>query len=172
MKSLVAALSLAAIAGLAYPAAAQSPPPGSYLQTCRDVAVEGNTLTARCRRAGGGGYDQTALPDFGRCARGSIGNNNGQLQCNYTGGPPQRPPQYGGPPAYGAPPGPPPGRDEYRGAGEWRPEQRERCEGLRHRAEDLRARRDNAPPWERERLDRDFDAARGEFRRDCGDWRD
>jgi hypothetical protein len=69
------------------------------------------------------------LPDVRRCV-GDIGNNNGNLQCNYGGGRA----------------GPGPGYDDRRrgepGYGERRygEEARERCFGLRREADDLRGR--------------------------------
>src|SRR5216684_8794883 len=102
-------------------AQAQGVPQGTYLQSCGNVGVRGDTLVAICRARDG--RDRRAeLPGVSRCV-GDIGNNNGRLQCNYGGGarpggqaPPQ--PGYGGQPygqpqpGYGAPPygqGPPPG---------------------------------------------------------------
>src|SRR6266850_5224729 len=86
---------------------AQAPPPGSYTQTCWDIRMQGTTLTAVCRRAGGRGEQPTAL-NVARCV-GDIGNNNGQLQCN--GGQPAAPtpPRQGAAPGYlgpGYPPSP------------------------------------------------------------------
>jgi hypothetical protein len=88
-------------------AQAQGVPPGSYLQTCRDVGMRGGTLYAVCRTVDGRGR-QTELRRVRRCV-GDIGNNNGMLQCSYGDAQP-----YGQAPApgYGAPPygqGPPPG---------------------------------------------------------------
>jgi hypothetical protein len=42
-----------ALAGLSVSAYAQAPPPGSYTQSCRDIRIQGTTLTAVCRRASG-----------------------------------------------------------------------------------------------------------------------
>jgi len=72
-------LSLAAV-----PASAQGLPNGSYMQTCRNVAVHGDRLLADCRRTDGS-WARTALQKVDRCA-GDIGNMNGQLACNHTGG--------------------------------------------------------------------------------------
>ncbi|HTT80612.1 MAG TPA: CVNH domain-containing protein [Stellaceae bacterium] len=105
-----------ALAGLAIPAYAQAPPPGTYQQSCGAIRMQGSTLIAICRTADGRDV-QTAL-NVANCS-GDIGNNNGQLQCN--GG---QPPAYSGqgyapsysgsgyPQGYGAAPGsgyPPPG---------------------------------------------------------------
>jgi len=108
------------LAGIAWSTAAQAQrvPGGTYLQSCGDVGMAGDTLFAVCRGRGGG-ERRTELPAVSRCV-GDIGNNNGRLQCNYgRGGQPygQAPPQPGQPygqpsPGYGAPPygqGPPPG---------------------------------------------------------------
>ena len=88
------------------PAQAQYMPQGSYLQTCRDVGVQGDTLFAVCRTVDGRGQ-RAQLPGVSRCV-GDIGNNNGNLQCSYAGGGPA---PYGQAP-YGQAPygqGPPPG---------------------------------------------------------------
>src|SRR5437588_4945165 len=129
-----AGLALACLAGVA-PAQAQGVPPGSYLQTCRDVHMEPGRVVAVCRRADGG-MNRTALVDPQRC-RGGIDNINGNLQC-----------------AGGPPPGPGPGygeRREYRERGEVRA----RCEDLRREAQDLRRRLEREyNPFDRERLER------------------
>ena len=108
MKIAFGALLLAGIAWSA-PAPAQGVPQGSYLQSCRDMGVQGDTLFATCRTADGRGQ-QAQLPSVSRCV-GDIGNNNGMLQCNYAGGQPaygQAPQPYGqAPPPYGQ--APPPG---------------------------------------------------------------
>ena len=149
----LAGVLLAAI-GWPQPGGAQGVPPGSYLSTCGNVDLRGNTLAATCRRAGGGQL-RTALVGVSQCA-GDIGNNNGVLQCALPGGgqlrgqvvqPRQR--DVDRPPGYGPPPPPYNGRDEYRES------RRERCRELHQRAEDLRARRDWAwYPDERERFER------------------
>jgi hypothetical protein len=87
------------LAGIAWsaPAQAQGMPQGSYLQSCRDIGVQGDTLVAVCRTADGRGQ-RSALATVNRCV-GDIGNNNGNLQCNYGGGGGQTygqaPPQFG-----------------------------------------------------------------------------
>ena len=103
-----AALMLALIAGA--PAQAQGVPRGSYLRSCQDIGVRGDTLFAICRTADGNSQ-RTSLPQVSRCV-GDIGNNNGNLQCNYAGGGPapygQAPPPYGQvPPPSGYGYGPP-----------------------------------------------------------------
>ena len=97
MKARFGWSAVVALAGLSVSADAQAPPPGSYTQTCWDIRMQGTTLTAVCRRAGGRGEQLTAL-NVARCV-GDIGNNNGQLQCN--GGRPAAPT----PPRQGAAPG-------------------------------------------------------------------
>jgi hypothetical protein len=98
----------------AAPAAqAQQLPQGSYLQSCRDVGVEGGVLSGLCRTRGGE-WQRAALGDIRQCA-GDIGNSNGQLVCNRA---------TGGLPAYGA--GAPPA--EHR---DMRLEQHQlRCQGI------------------------------------------
>src|ERR1700746_2255497 len=91
-----------ALVGLSLSAYGQAPPPGSYTQSCRDIRMQGTTLTAVWRRACGRGEQLTAL-NVAHCV-GDIGNNNGQLQCN--GGQPAAPlipPRQGAAPLYPAP---------------------------------------------------------------------
>jgi len=78
-----AALLLAGIAWAA-PAQAQGMPQGSYLQSCRDIGIQGDSLVAACRTVDGR-TQRTALAAVNRCV-GDIGNNNGNLQCNHNGG--------------------------------------------------------------------------------------
>ena len=54
-------------------------PPGSYQQTCRNIRVDGNRLTATCQKRNGGWHDST-LKNFNYC-RGRIENDNGHLRC-------------------------------------------------------------------------------------------
>jgi hypothetical protein len=72
-------------------AEAQGMPQGSYLQSCRDIGIQGDSLVAVCRTVDGRGQ-RTTLAAVNHCV-GDIGNNNGNLQCNYDGGAPQ--PGYG-----------------------------------------------------------------------------
>src|SRR5919206_1688472 len=87
MKTVSAVLAAATIAGLSWMSAAQAQglPGGSYRQSCSDPRIEGGALVATCRTANGA-MQRTALPGVNRCI-GDIGNNNGVLQCNSTGGP-------------------------------------------------------------------------------------
>ena len=129
MKRGTAALTGVLLAGVAWmqPAAAQGLPPGSYLRSCTGAMLRGDTLVAACRREDGR-EQRTSLPDVLRCV-GEIGNNNGNLQCNYGGGRA----------------GPGPGYEERRyggpGYGERRygEDTRERCYGLRREADELGA---------------------------------
>jgi N-methylhydantoinase B/oxoprolinase/acetone carboxylase alpha subunit len=91
MRDQIRGVSYAAIAAAAMllsfaasPAQAQGMPGGSYLQSCTNVRMHGDRLVAECRRADGG-WERTAL-NVGGCA-GGIANTNGQLTCNYSGGP-------------------------------------------------------------------------------------
>ncbi len=147
MKTAIIALAGLALAGIANtpPAQAQGVPQGSYLQSCTDVRMEGDTLVARCRRADGRG-DRTSLNDVRRCV-GDIGNNNGILQCNY-GGPPRA--QGPGPgPRYGEAPGPGYGQREGYGS-----DFRERCAGLHRQSEELRYRLERErDPGDRARIE-------------------
>ena len=106
MKIVSGALALL-LAGIAWSPSTQAQwvPPGSYLQTCRDIAMRGDRLYAVCRTVDGRAR-RTELRWVRRCV-GDIGNNNGMLQCSYGDAqPPGRsygapPPGYGyGPPRY------------------------------------------------------------------------
>lgn len=90
----VTAFALSTI-GLALPAQAQPLPQGSYLQSCRDVGIQGGALIGMCRKMDGE-WQRAALADVTGCA-GDIGNMNGQLVCNRGG---RTLPAYGA----GAPP--------------------------------------------------------------------
>jgi hypothetical protein len=149
-----------ALAGLSVSAYAQAPPPGSYTQTCWDIRMQGTTLTAVCRRAGGRGEQLTAL-NVARCV-GDIGNNNGQLQCNggQPAAPTPTPPRQGAAPVYPGPgyspsPGtgyPPPGYGPDYG---WSEAEafREHCERLRSAEHEIRDRLADTPYGEeREQL--------------------
>jgi hypothetical protein len=66
-------------------ARAQWAPQGSYLRSCSDVGMRGDTLVAVCRDRDGV-FRRTKLPEARSCV-GDIGNNDGRLQCQYGGGP-------------------------------------------------------------------------------------
>src|SRR5947209_19867597 len=63
---------------------AQSAPPGSYQQTCRDIAVRGDVLTARCQDTGGN-WQSVQMRDISYC-NGDISNDNGALRCSSSAG--------------------------------------------------------------------------------------
>jgi hypothetical protein len=54
-------------------------PPGSYIATCKDVKVQGPTLSATCKD-GKDHWRTTSLRDANRC-NGDIANQNGTLRC-------------------------------------------------------------------------------------------
>jgi hypothetical protein len=164
MKTVVATLAGTLLLGgmaLFQPAAAQGLPQGSYLRSCNGALLRGDTLVATCRTPDGR-EQRTSLADVRRCV-GDIGNNNGNLQCNYGGGRAGPAPGYGGP-GYGERRGEP-GYGERRsgetGYGERRygetgygGEIRERCIGLHREAEELRDRMDREwNPIERSRTE-------------------
>jgi hypothetical protein len=90
------ALSLAGAVALAAmtlgTASAQAIPSGSYQQSCTNVRVRGDVLTARCNAPQGGTVRSSIGIDS--CRRGDIANMNGQLTCNRNGYG-QRPRGYG-----------------------------------------------------------------------------
>ena len=81
MKSMLGALTAFLLAGAicTQPAHAQRVPQGSYLNSCRQVGMEGDRLFADCRRMDGS-WERTALY-VGRCVS-DISNSNGQLTCD------------------------------------------------------------------------------------------
>jgi hypothetical protein len=88
------------LAGLCWPqpASAQDLPPGSYLGSCRNIYLQGDTLIATCRRTDDDySARPTALLAVQHCV-GDIGNVNGTLTCNHARAP-ATPPQ----PYFGAP---------------------------------------------------------------------
>jgi hypothetical protein len=130
MKVASGALAAVVLAGLAWsmPAQAQGLPHGSYLNSCTDARMEGDTLVARCRTAAGR-EERSALADVRRCV-GDIGNNNGSLRCNMGGNAAVVPGQ---------------------GYGSGQPD---RCGGLHRESEELRAHLDReVNPQERSRLE-------------------
>jgi hypothetical protein len=105
MNTIRALLAGLLFAGLCWPllASAQDVPPGTYLRSCGEVYLQGDTLVATCRRMDGS-PQPTSLPAVPNCV-GDIGNMNGNLTCNYADAPaPPRPddgPEHGPPPPYG-----------------------------------------------------------------------
>lgn len=65
------------------PAEARWAPSGSYERTCRGINFDGDLLTASCRTASGY-WKNTYLSNADDCD-GNIVNNNGQLECGYSG---------------------------------------------------------------------------------------
>jgi len=154
MKTIGAVLLLITAVCWAQPVAAQGVPPGSYLRSCGNVSLQGDTLIATCRRADG--YpQQTSLPAIQSCV-GDIGNANGHLTCNRAHGPAPQP-YYGGAPRYG---------QEWEG-------RREHCVRLRYRLREIRYRMESAPPWEQDRLGSRLEETRERLRNECwGHWRE
>ena len=54
-------------------------PRGNYKESCRDLSVNGDILSAECKRRDGS-WRWTSI-DFGDCY-GNISNQNGRLECN------------------------------------------------------------------------------------------
>ncbi|HKF21989.1 MAG TPA: CVNH domain-containing protein [Candidatus Angelobacter sp.] len=52
-------------------------PPGTYQQTCRNIRIDGDRLTATCQKRNGDWRD-TSLKNFAYCR---IENDNGRLRC-------------------------------------------------------------------------------------------
>ncbi len=61
-------------------------PPGSYHDTCKDIALNGDTLNAQCK-SNAGHWHATAIHNFARCI-GDITNVDGNLRCQKGGPPP------------------------------------------------------------------------------------
>ena len=153
MKTVVATLAGVLLLGgmaLAQQAAAQGLPQGSYLRSCNGALLRGDTLVATCRTPDGR-EQRTSLADVRRCV-GDIGNNAGNLQCNYGGraGPGER----RGEPGYGERRGEPGYGERRYGETGYGGEMRERCVGLHREAEELRGRMDREwNPIERSRTE-------------------
>lgn len=107
MKFVLGLAATAALAAPAWPAAAQAPPPGSYLRQCRDVRMEGQFLHAWCRGARGAGQSSINVRS---CSTDIWVDPDGGLTCRGPGAP--------GPAAYPPPPYPPPYPPDAR---PWRP---------------------------------------------------
>lgn len=54
-------------------------PPGDYVQTCRNISMNGDQLQAECQKRDGD-WRRTSLNDVDRCT-GYIANDNGRLIC-------------------------------------------------------------------------------------------
>ncbi len=61
-------------------------PPGDYIHSCTDIAVDGAALSATCKDFHQRLAARTVLPDFGTCV-GNIGNVDGVLRCIRSNGP-------------------------------------------------------------------------------------
>src|SRR3954454_4651678 len=118
---LVAGVLLATLCG-PQSASAQGVPPGSYLRTCGEVYLQGDTLVATCRRVNGA-PERTSLPAVHNCVDDS-GNVNGRIACSYARA---RTPQ----PFYGGTPG---------GYGQEWEGRREHCGRMRGRLREIRYR--------------------------------
>ena len=70
---------LAAFLLAAFVMCAAQNPGGSYEKSCRNIAVHGDTLSAKCQSSGGGWHD-TKLENFPTCTS-DITNVNGKLSC-------------------------------------------------------------------------------------------
>ncbi|HLG86967.1 MAG TPA: CVNH domain-containing protein [Alphaproteobacteria bacterium] len=71
------------ILAVATPARAQGFPDGSYVETCRNMEMHGDTLVADCLRRDGQ-WARSGL-DLDRCRGGDIANLDGQLACRRRG---------------------------------------------------------------------------------------
>jgi CVNH domain len=71
-------------------------PRGSYLQSCRDVWVENDTLHASCQTRAGN-WITSGLTYISQC-RGDISNQDGHLRCNRGAAPPGGSRTQGSPP--------------------------------------------------------------------------
>lgn len=124
---------------------AQGIPQGSYQQTCNNVAVNGNVLSANCQD-GHGNWVNAQLPDVQRCSS-DITNDNGALRCSASG--------YGTPAAYRNGSGP---NGSYA----------QSCQDIHVGGDDLHARcqtRDGG--WHETKLD-DYNKCRGDILNDNG----
>ena len=125
---------------------AQGIPQGSYQQTCNNVAVNGNVLSANCQDSRGN-WVNAQLPDVQRC-NGDITNDNGALHCASS-------PGYGTPAGYQAGNGP---NGSYT----------QSCQDVHVGGDDLHARcqrRDGT--WHETKLD-DYNKCRGDILNDNG----
>jgi hypothetical protein len=68
-------------------------PPGNYVETCRNIHVEGDRLEAECQERDGD-WRRTSLDDFNRCTS-EIANNDGRLVCAQGNYGDRRGPGYG-----------------------------------------------------------------------------
>lgn len=155
MRSLVlvtfCACMILACAGAAH---AQALPQGSYVQTCNNVAVNGDTLVGTCQDSNGN-WVSAQLPGYQTC-RGDIVNDNGVLRCSQA--------QYGyGQPGYGY------GQQTgaYGSGGPFT----QTCRSVRYKGDDLHATCQAADgSWHDTKLD-DYRKCRGNIINDNGNLR-
>ncbi len=156
------ALMLLLFGGVLESAHAQRVPPGSYLQSCRDVRTpNGRDLVAVCQTARGDSRP-SRLEDFNSC-RGDISNQNGQLFCERRGG-------GGGGWGPGPGPGPRPGAGPVPGSGNGpQGSYRQSCGNIDRRGNVLNAVCLNrAGRWVPSRLDMFACAPNGDIRNNNG----
>lgn len=79
-RSWILAVAATFALGLGSLANAQSIPPGSYQQTCKNVDFHGDTLAANCQDSSGHWHD-ASLHDVARC-QSDIINDDGSLRCS------------------------------------------------------------------------------------------
>jgi len=60
----------------------QTPPPGSYTQTCTNPTFDGTSLTAQCEREDGTLANPSSIPNVANCS--SISNQHGILSCDCS----------------------------------------------------------------------------------------
>jgi len=60
-------------------ASAQNPPPGPYTESCRDIRMEGTTVSATCQEASGK-WVRAKMKNSDKCADGLV-NTNAVLSC-------------------------------------------------------------------------------------------
>jgi hypothetical protein len=58
-------------------------PYGSYRQSCQNIKINGDTLSAHCQKVDGGGRNSSI--DFRSCQGSEIINDNGNLRCGGGG---------------------------------------------------------------------------------------
>ncbi len=58
-------------------------PPGNYVETCRNIRMEGDRLEAECRERDGD-WRRSSINDVDRC-NGPVVNDNGNLSCSQGG---------------------------------------------------------------------------------------
>jgi len=78
------AIAVIFVAGLGIASNAQSMPPGSYQQTCRNIDFRDGVLAANCQDSTGR-WQSALLRDVQSC-RSDIINDDGALRCSRSGG--------------------------------------------------------------------------------------